>query len=429
MKNLYTIRFIVAIVVFLLAILAICGFYPIKFLDLEFLPLIQRNIFDFSIVAIISLIMVIAITVLFGRIYCSTLCPFGTLQEIVAMITKRKGVVYKNLKIKYLIASIGIGFLIGGTAIVIRYFEPYTMFGAFISFSLYGIIFSLIILSLVFFKNRYFCSNICPVGTILGLISKFSIFKVQIDENKCFSCGLCAKKCYSGSIDFRNKTVDNETCVKCLKCLKECKKDALHYGKSVKNNIKFSLKRRNIIWASTVVIALGGAVKAGFEVSKTLAAKVKDIILPAGAKSANRMLNKCLNCNLCIKNCPNEILSKADDKFNAVHIDYSKGKKYCKFDCNTCSSVCPSGAIRKISIEEKQKTRIAMAYINTDKCSQNYDNCHFICINQCPLGAIFKDSDNKIVVDSSKCIGCGKCKAMCAFEAIDIFTIKEQQNI
>ena len=107
-----------------------------------------------------------------------------------------------------------------------------------------------------------------------------------------------------------------------------------------------------------------------------------------------------------------------------MHIDYSKGKKLCKFDCVECGKACPTGAIKRLSLEEKQKTRIAMAMISSEKCH----NCG-ACVEACPKGAIINVDGTGIVLNAQKCIGCGACKSVCWHEAIEIFSIKEQKLI
>ncbi len=419
MKKSYLIRLTVAGIVGVLVILAIWGIYPVHIMDLQFTAVLQRVIFDFSWIALGIIVSILVLTLLFGRFYCSTICPFGILQEFCALLFKKKGSVQKNLPVKYFISALTFGALIGGSALLIRYVDPYTMFGSAVSLTVTGLVFTFAVLALVFFKNRYFCTNICPAGAVLGLISKVSTNKIYIDEENCVSCGLCAKSCPSGCINHKEKTVDNETCVKCLKCLGECKKGAIKYGS---RPVKFSLKRRNFIIAVSTLMVLGGAVKAGIEIGKNFAKKVRDIIVPPGAQNTNRMANKCLNCNLCVENCPNKILSKADENFSAVHIDYSKGEGFCKYDCNKCAQICPSGAIKRISLEEKQNTRIAMAMIKEEKC----DKCG-ICKYECPKSAIEVTDTAK--VDGSLCIGCGKCAKKCPFGAIQIFAVKEQVRI
>ena len=424
-KKLYTIRLIIAGIIGILAILAVTGiFYPVKFLDLQITALLQRIISDYSIPVLCFGLAVLVVTILCGRFYCSTICPFGILQEFAALLFRNKCPEQKNYKFKYIIAALTFGCLAGGSAVLVRYIDPYTIFGSAVSISIFGIIFAFAVLVLVFFKNRFFCTNICPVGAMLGLISKISLNRIYIDKDKCVSCGLCAKSCPSGCINYKEKSVDNETCIKCLKCLSKCKKNAVNFGIQPVSKVKFSIKRRELLWAGAAIAVLGCAVKAGLEITDKYAKKIRDIILPAGAKSPSRMANKCLNCNLCIKNCPNKILVKSNKNFPAVHIDYSQGEKFCKYDCNECSKVCPSGAIKHITLEEKQKTRIAMAMVQSDRCSK----CG-VCIYECPAGAIAKNNNGEVFVNGSRCIGCGKCKASCKFDAIEIFAVNEQMMI
>lgn len=426
MKKPYYIRLTVAGILGILAILAVAGIcYPVKFLDLQFPALLQRVIFDFSWTALILTALVVIVTLLFGRIYCSTICPFGILQEFAALLFRRKNTASKgNYGIKYIIAALTFGILLGGSALSVRYIDPYTIFGSAVSLAVFGLVAALIVLAIVFFKNRFFCTNICPVGAILGLLSKVSLCKIYIDKDTCVSCGLCAKSCPSGCINSSEKSVDNETCVKCLKCLGECRKQGIHYGIKPKEDVKFNVKRRDFIWGVAALAVLGGAVKAGIEIADKTMKKFRDIILPPGAVSENRMFNKCLNCNLCVENCPNKILTKANGNFPTVHIDYTKGEGFCKYDCNECSKVCPSGAIKKITLEEKQKTRIGMASILSDKCQK----CG-VCAYECPAGAISKQADGSISINGLKCIGCGKCKKACSFNAIEVFAVTEQRMI
>ena len=325
---------------------------------------------------------------------------------------------------KYFIAAGVYGALFGYGAMFLRYVDPYTIFGSAITLSIFGIVATLIVLAVVFFKDRFFCSNICPIGAVLGLLSKISLNKIKIDKEKCVSCSMCEKNCPTGSINSKEKAVDNVTCVKCLKCLSVCKKDAIGYGIKKKEDCKFSLKRRDFIYSISALALFGAIYKASLEYGKKVAYRIKNIILPPGAVSEEEFSKKCLNCNLCVNNCPNKIIQKANKDFSFIHIDYSKGEGYCKFDCSECSKNCPSGAIRKIKQDEKQNTRIAMAILNREKCL----NCS-ICMTKCPKGAIYKDDNNIVTIDPSKCIGCARCAKECPNGAIDIFAIQNQRMI
>ncbi|HIS88706.1 TPA: 4Fe-4S binding protein [Candidatus Avigastranaerophilus faecigallinarum] len=425
MKKVYKTRLIIAIVVLLLAILGIYGvFYSVKFFDIQILPLVQRVIVDFSILALSLLIGIIILTVLFGRIYCSTICPLGIIQELMSILffgKKRKNKYIKSYPIKYFILAISLGILFGGSATFIRYIEPYSYFGSALTFSIVGIIALLGIIILTFFKNRFFCTNICPAGTILGLISKFSRNKIYIEKDKCISCGNCENKCPAGCIDSKNKKVNNETCIKCLKCIEICPKDSIKYGKELKEQIKFSIQRRKIIISTAVLAVFGSMIKTGIIIKDKIAEKYRDVILPPGAESEERLINTCYNCNLCVENCPTKIISKANNEFPTIHIDYKNGN--CEKECNKCSQVCPTGAIKRLSIEEKQKTRIAMAMIKKENCIE----CG-LCKTSCPYGAIIIAEDGTSI-NAEKCIGCGACKKACNTDAIEIYAVKKQSII
>ncbi len=422
MKNIYKVRIFISSVIIILSLLAFFGvFYGVKVFDIQLAALVQRTITDFTWVALFLLALILILTFVFGRFYCSVICPLGIIQELVSFLSREKNTALKiNAPIKYYIAAVFFGCIIGGSVIFARYIDPYTIFGSGITLSKIGIILLFVVLLVALTKRRFFCTNICPVGAVLGSISKCSYNKIYINTEKCVSCGMCEKSCQSGCINVEDKSVENETCIKCLKCFSTCKKGAIQYGK---RPVKFSIKRRELIIAASTLIVFGGAIKTGLELSKNFVKKVADIILPAGAGEPNRMTNKCLNCNLCIENCPNKILTKANNDFSAVHIDYTKGKGYCKYNCKKCSEVCPSGAIKKITLEEKQHTRIAMAIINEEKCKQ----CG-ACAIDCPAGAIAQ-IDGKIVLDGTKCIGCARCTKSCQFDAIEIFAVNEQRRI
>lgn len=421
-KNLYIIRLVVAVIVLILAILGAFGiFYPIKIFDAQFAPLLQRVLVDFSVTAASLLAIVVLITLIFGRIYCSVLCPFGIFQDLIGLIRGETGEFRPNLPFKYFIAAVTFGAMIGGSTIILRYIEPYTYFSSAAALSVIGLVALVIVGVLAVFKKRLFCTDICPVGAVLGLISKISLFKMHINSKECLSCGMCERNCPAGCIDLSEENIDNVTCVKCFKCMSQCPKEAISYGIKPKEELKFNIKRRDFIITSAALVVFGGMIKAGMEIGKKAAEKIKDIILPPGAFNEKRMLNKCLNCNLCINNCPNKILVKSNSDFGAVHIDYTKGKGYCEYDCNKCSQVCPSGAIKKITLEEKKNTKIAGAVVNPDNCIR----CGS-CVRVCPVNAITIAEGQKAVVDASKCIGCGKCKTICPHETIEIFAVKEQ---
>ena len=233
------VRWLIAAVVFILSILAFSGkFYGIKIFDVQVAVLVQSALLNTTLSVLILLIALLAITLIFGRVYCSTLCPLGILQELMMLVfTPLKKLLKKDEVLKqrhyafaYLLAAVCFGGILGGTAIIFRYFDPYSVFGNAVSLSVYGLIFVGVLAVLVFFKNRFFCTNICPVGALLGWISRCALFKIRLNPNMCVGCAKCAQKCPTGSIDLKNNTVNNETCIKCFNCLGNCHRNALTYG-------------------------------------------------------------------------------------------------------------------------------------------------------------------------------------------------------
>ncbi|MBP1532278.1 MAG: 4Fe-4S binding protein, partial [Alphaproteobacteria bacterium] len=418
-------RLLVALAVLILSGAAFfVRFYPVKIFDAQFTAALQSgSVFDVTL-GLVAVLAIIVITLIFGRMYCSTLCPLGLYQELLTVLfkpfyKKRKstGQPMKHYVFAYFIAALLFGTLLGGTAVLIRMLDPYSIAGNAMSGAWFGLGFVAGLTILVFFEKRFFCTNICPVGAVLGLISRFSLFKIRIDNDKCKICSLCARSCPCGSIDFKNHTVNNETCVKCFKCLAHCNHGALYYGLPKEKQQPFSPKRRQLIVGALCATTLYVAHQAGLMI-RFLAAKT-GVIIPSGAGKTEEFANRCLNCNLCVKSCPMKIIKPATADVPFVHLDY--GDAFCDYNCHKCSEVCPSGAIKRITLETKQHIKIANAVINEDICIK----CG-ICAMECPKKIIIKEDGDFPLIQFDKCIGCGKCAGACPVKAIKIEPISQQ---
>lgn len=423
MKALKVLRAAVALVVGGAVVLLFAGKdYPVKVLDVQFTAVLQRALLDGAAFAACLFAGVVLLTLLFGRIYCSTLCPLGLAQELAGLLFRRKVRLQKSNPFKYVLAALVFGVLIGGSAAVVRYIDPYSLFGSAASGVPLGIGIAGTIALLAVLKRRAFCVHVCPVGAVLGLIAKHSVFQVGIDNRKCVSCGLCAAKCPTGSIDFKNKKVDNETCIKCFKCMGACRRGGIRFGKIPAYPLAMNESRRKMLIGGAGLAAFAVlAFKSGAIVSKKIAAKVKNVIVPAGARSPAKFANNCLNCNLCVQNCPMKILKKADSNYPAVHIDLSEN--FCAFDCHKCGDVCPSGAIRRLNLADKRRTQIGLAGIDESKCVK----CG-LCVMKCPKHAVKKERFEDFPrFDSDLCIGCGACKSACPVGAIAVHPVEEQR--
>ncbi len=406
----------------LFCVLAFTGwFYPVSFLDVQGIPAVARWRAGFVTAGFFVLALCL-VTVLFGRVYCSILCPLGLLQEGVMFLLHRRNIPYRPSRFYYLISAAVLGgTCIGGTVFFIRWIDPYSVFGAAVSGTLYGLLFLMGLAGLVAWKGRLFCTHICPLGAVLGLISKKSLYQMQMDAQKCILCAACARVCPTGSIDVRNKTVNNETCIRCFKCLNGCARNSLFYGRRPVQPVPFNPDRRRWLKTSAVLGLFFVSVKAGWVWAQTMASSVKKVIVPPGAGSAEKLVNRCLNCNLCVQNCPMHIIAKADETYPAVHIDFNG--RYCRFDCHRCSDVCPAGALKRMTLAQKQKTQIGLAEIDTQICVK----CGR-CVSVCPKEAVTKKRRAFPVVDEQKCIGCGLCQSICPVQAIQIAAVEEQTN-
>ncbi len=447
-KIVYVLRLFVSAIILICCFLAFTTTfsYFAKFFSLQLGPQIASLAISFSVTVLISALVILILTFLFGRFYCSVICPLGILQNFINFFSLKNSKNYKNMiKTRYTIAAIVFGALFFGWAVGFKILDPYTNFGL-IASSIFTPLFSLItksadykftastliislipfiiLIFLVLFKRRFFCTAICPVGTVLGLTSKYGLFRLNLNDT-CIKCGACFRGCPTGSINIKDKKIDNELCIRCLKCLSVCPKQAISFAilQKSKEEKSFIQSRRNFILGSMLVIS-GVAVGVGSVIVKgknILKNKIR-AILPPGAKNYARLSLKCTSCQLCVAVCPNKVIHPRDFNHSTIYMDYSKN--HCKYDCNNCSKVCPTGALEKISLEQKQKLRIGMAKINRELCI----GCG-ICVFKCPAKALSLDEKRVLQFDGSKCIGCGACQVNCPQKAIEIVALMEQATI
>lgn len=450
-KAIYYLRLLVSAIVLICCFLAFTTTFSFftKFFAVQLGPGIASLISSFSITVLISVISIIIFTFLFGRFYCSLICPLGILQNFIGFLSLKNSKNYKNMaKTRYTIAALVFGALFCGWAVGFKILDPYTNFGL-IASSLFTPVYSfitgleiyrftvpiflislmpfVILVYLVLFKRRFFCTAICPVGTALGLFAKYGIFRLKIGNN-CVTCGACFRNCPAGSINLKDKKIDNELCIRCLRCVAACPKKTISFG-TVNSNIKpvsFNQSRRNFILGSVLVLGafatgIGSAVVRG---KKFLKDKIR-AVLPPGAGDYTKFSSKCTSCQLCVAVCPNKVIHPRDFNHSTIYMDYSRN--FCKYDCNTCSQICPTGAIEKISLEQKQHTRIGLAKINRDLCI----NCG-ICAFKCPVQALNIEEDSNgdrlLKYNAAVCIGCGACQIACPHKAIEIVGIVEQSK-
>lgn len=438
-----------------------------------------------NVVVVIALLL---LTFLFGRIYCSIVCPLGAFQDAISHI---RGKFKQNrfhfspekriLRCIVLVAFIIL--LVAGFGSIAGLIEPYSAYGriasnifapvyqlgndflAYIaerlnSYAFYHThyvwlksvitlsvaILTTIVVGLLAVRNgRTYCNTVCPVGTLLGFVSRFSLFKISIDTTKCNSCKLCAKNCKSSCINSDTHEIDYSRCVVCMNCTGKCHKNAIQYKfmplikktkieekkttleEKIKTDTEAS-RRTFLTMAGTVAVA--ATIKAQKKnVDGGLAAiKNKEIprrktkLVPPGALSAAHLAQHCTACQLCITECPNQVLHPSSGLSTLMQPEMQFQEGACRPECTRCSHVCPTGAIRPITRAEKSSIQLGHAVWISKNCLINTDGITCgNCARHCPNGAIqmmvknpTDDYSPKIpVVDTTRCIGCGMCESVC----------------
>jgi len=437
MKNrqrLWRIGRIVTAALFLAAAgLAFSGFggFTANMLQIQFGPALLKCLAAFSIGTLAVVLGIALVTFFFGRFYCSMLCPFGILQDVIGFLSRRKAATAPNFrKTRYAIAGIAFGMLISGWSGAFLLLDPYSNFGRIFGvFTLGGTLPLVVIVLLAVWKKRIYCTTVCPVGTLLGLIAKCGMVKLAI-TGKCVKCGKCVKTCPSGCIDIANGAIDNERCVRCMNCVSSCPLRGIHFTLPKRAIVPVDPSRREFLVNGGVLIA---GLAAGVVLAKTGMGKLAEIarrfkILPPGAGDVTRFASKCTACQLCTANCPARIIVPAPGGDGPVSLDLSRGA--CQYDCNRCSRICPTGAIRPLTLEMKRKTKIAEAKFNPQSCIvfQEGEPCGK-CAAACPVQAItLRKNGAPRPVKAGLCIGCGACQAVCPAspKAMTVHEIEKQ---
>lgn len=439
---------------------------------IQFLPAVLA----LNFVVVIALVL---LTLMFGRIYCSVICPLGIMQDLLAHfnIKKNKYSYSKAKTVLRVAVLVGfIGALVAGGTVVASFLAPYSSFGRIAQSLLQPVCIGInnllamaaermdsymfyhqdvwvrsmptlivatvsfvIIAALAVYGGRTYCNTLCPVGTVLGFLSRYSRLKVVIDTDACKNCGKCAKNCKSSCIDFKNHTVDYSRCVACGNCLGNCSFNAISYGhkptidKENKIAADYQAKkaddgRRSFLIGAGVALAYSALaqekkkVDGGLEVIEDKQIpKRHTSILPPGALSAQHLAQHCTACQLCVSKCPNDVLRPSTelDTFMQPKMEYERG--YCRVECNACSSVCPTGAIKPITLAEKSSTQIGHAVLIRKNCISALGEAECgNCARHCPAGAIQMvhingDESEPMIpaINEARCIGCGACENLC----------------
>lgn len=440
----------------------------------QFLPSIVLFLQEPAKILGYGFLVVIILGFLFGRVYCSFLCPLGILQDFFIFVSRKVGIrrehaplpSFSMVRYAFLILTTISASL--GSLVLVNLLDPYGLFGritdhlfksvaillnnvtsdVLVSFDYYGLytkaqhgippflfgvtlFFFLLILVFSFLYGRAYCTIFCPVGTLLGLISRHSLFKFVMDKGTCKSCGTCEVTCKSGCMDIERSEIDSARCVACFNCLTACKQTAIKYAPQPRvtdRNDLSAAKRRALAQSAilcTAVARLFSPMRLSYSSTRSTTSTP---VTPPGSGSISNFTGTCTACHLCISACKTHVLSPSLfgyglSGFLQPALDFKAG--HCDFNCNECGQVCPTGSISPLELKQKQRVQIGTASLNESLCVV-YINKKYCgaCGEACPTFAITpKGQEHHFapVVDKDYCIGCGACEKACPTNPKAIF--------
>ena len=411
--------------------------------------------------------MLVVLTLVFGRIYCSVICPLGVMQDVISRLhgmRKKNRFTYSKEKrwLRYTVLAVFVASAVAGVNAVVSLLAPYSSYGRiagslmkpvyeagnnvlaavaehFNSYAFYSVdvwmkslptlvvaSLTLVVIAVLAWRGgRTYCNTICPVGTILSFLARFSWLKVRIDGSKCVNCGLCTKNCKASAIDFKNHRIDYSRCVVCGDCIDKCRKGAISLssrqadkqtsrqvdkqtsrqvdkqtsgqadkltsgqvnkqtgkqannanllvnssagGLSAVNSLSVDTGRRSFLLGLAVASTAAALAQEEKKVDGGLAAIEDKVaperltpITPPGSLSAQHFARHCTACQLCVSNCPNGVLRPSTDLSTFMQPTMSYERGYCRPECTRCGDVCPTGAIKPITRADKSAMQIGHA--------------------------------------------------------------------
>lgn len=472
MKSLNLARKAAAIVVFaaFLAVFArfdsFAGLYPFL-IGPQFMPALFSSAFA-------ALVVIFLVTLFSGRIYCSVVCPLGLIQDFFSRLGNwKKRPAFAALpdffRTHLVLSSLMLAGALAGFLPFLVMAEPFSLAGRILTnvwqpassrlmllipaegaswlnkarvnpIASESFVIVLLVSLLLFLAvkkwGRIYCNLICPVGAILRLVSGFAIFRLSLNEPSCTSCGLCSKSCKAGCIDIKTRKLDFSRCVMCLNCVAVCNSEAINFKFAYANKPRdFSPQRRALLGsaASAAVVGL-------IPMALPAHASPKLRILPPGSGNVKDFTNRCISCHLCVSACPSAIIRVIPPEFfngslAQPELNFSRGM--CEQTCNVCTNICPTGAIKPVSLVEKTTLKIAEVAYKIELCVVETDgkDCG-ACAEHCPTKAVrmvpYKNGLMIPEVTPEICIGCGSCEHICPVRperAIIVNPIEKQHHI
>ena len=374
----------------------------------------------------------IVLTIIFGRFFCSWVCPFGSIHHFAGFLGNRKRTTKQRIQVnryrkaqcvKYIIlvvflfmaafpsiaATLQTGLLdpiplvtrsfnllivpildrsVNFVSVSARFYE-----GAWLIMTVF---LTAVLLNLII--PRFYCRFICPLGALFGILGRFAIWRIGKKQKTCSDCKLCEKSCEGGCQP--SGSIRTSECVLCFNCLDDCKDELTGYRTPPSAATEITnpdISRRGLLVSLISGIFAVPAVRLSGKLGDNWHHK---LIRPPGALAEEEFLKRCIKCGQCMRLCPTNVIQPGSIEGGLENLwtpvlNYRIGSSGCQLNCTECGSACPSSAIRPITLSEKLGTdefaqigpiKIGTAFLDRNRCLPwAMDKPCIVCQENCPV--------------------------------------------
>jgi len=430
---------------------------------LRFDPLIFLTNPEANLRVIAAMAALLILAILLGRVFCGWICPLGSLIEaldfLLSPLRRRNPVALSRYPRRKLLVRYPVSMLLLGAVLVtaftqaplLQFLHPNVWIIRIASLTPVGLVFLGLLLLFSIFARRLWCTYLCPLGALYGLLARLPLFRLRISA--CSSCGRC-DHCPTEAANYERREILAHQCLVCFDYESECPTEGFRFtlpeavapdarGTAPPHRRRAepsSCSRRSFL-KHGILLAAGFAVGGLLTGIGFFHRRITALLRPPGVADEAHFVENCLRCLQCVRSCPNQIIkiTGGEHGFASLYTPHLEFRPYgCDYFCQVCQQVCPNRAIPLQSLEQKQSTPIGVARIDESLCVVYKEkfNC-LVCEEVCPVPekAIRYDVTGERSEDGEplrepkmipeRCVGCGICEARCPAEpvAIRVFVI------